>query len=340
MQKIYLLVSNTGDLLIGINMSKKNIEKIMYTKICPVCGKEFITLNNRKKYCCTNCNAAAYRDRNRVKHPKVCPICGKEFSARRSIDVYCSKECYEESKVIYRREHRVVKEAFKKTCPVCGKEFMTKLDRKIYCSDKCQWQAYRKEHLEEMRQKSRAHYHNNKEWYKKWEEANKEKRLRQKHEYYLNHKEEKKEYAELNKERIRVNKRNLHHKNKKDPSYRLLRKCRDFVHRCLKSTKLHRTHTILGYTPEELKKYLEANFYRSMNWEVQNWEIHHIRPLDTFNFLNEDGTDNYDVIREANSLDNLIPLLREDHKKVTAMYNSKGEWLSKEEIQQMFMGDK
>lgn len=318
-------------------MSKKNVE---YTRICPECGKEFTTSNKRKIRCCSNCNAAAYRNRNRVKHEKVCPICGKKFVANRSIDVYCSRECYEKSKIIYRRTHRVLKEQREKTCPICGNKFIGKNSQKRYCSKRCRWKAYHNEHSEELLKKARAHYYKNKEYYKKWEEENREKRLRQKHEYYLQHKEEKKEYAELNKERIRVSKRKLHHKNKKDPNYRLLRKCRDFVHRCLTGTKLYRTHSILGYTPEELRKHLEANFYGTMNWEVQNWEIHHIKPLDTFNFLNEDGTDNYDVIREANCLSNLIPLLKDDHKKVTAVYNSSGKWLSRQEIEQMFVGDK
>ena len=309
-----------------------------YKKICPVCDKEFITTNNRKKYCCSNCDATAYRDKHRVKHEKVCPICGKKFIARRSIDVYCSKECYEKSRVIYRKEHRVLKEQLEKVCPVCGKKFVGKNSQKTYCSRECRWQSYRIRHSEDLRKRSRAHYQNNKEWYKKWEEANREKRLRQKHEYYINHKEEIKERAEQNKERIRVNKRSLHHKNKQNPNYRLLRKCRDFVHRCLTSKKIYRTHVVLGYTPKELKNYLESNFYNDMSWEVQNWEIHHIKPVDTFNFLNEDGTDNYEAIREANSLSNLMPLFKEDHKKVTALYNSEGEWLSKEEIQQMFIG--
>ena len=321
-------------------MSKKSTRGNIYTKVCPECGKEFITSSKRKKYCCPNCTAAAYRDRHRVEHIKVCPICGKEFKARRSIDVYCSKDCYEKSKVSYRRTHKVLKERLEKTCPVCGKKFTGKNSQKIYCSRKCQWQAYRSKHLKELQKKSRDHYNSNKEWYKKWEEANRGKRLRQKHEYYISHKEEKKEYVQLNRERIKVNKRNLHHKNKQNPSYRLLRKCRDFVHRCLKSTKLYRTSFILGYTPEELKKHLEYNFYGNMNWDVRNWEIHHVKPLDTFNFLNEDGTDNYNVIKEANSLENLVPLFIEDHKKVTALYNAEGKWLNKEEIKQMVVGDK
>ena len=75
-----------------------------------------------------------------------------------------------------------------------------------------------------------------------------------------------------------------------------------------------------------------------MNWEVQDWEIHHIKPLDTFNFLNEDGTDNYNTIKEANCLNNLMPLFKEDHKKVTAVYNSEGRWLNRQEIEQIIIG--
>ena len=311
-----------------------------YKKICPVCGKEFITTNSRKKYCCANCDATAYRDRHRVKHEKICPICGKKFVVNRRLNVYCSRECYEKSKVIYRKEHRVLKEQLEKVCPVCGRKFVGKNSRRTYCSKECQCQAYKENHKEELLKKHRARYYENKEYYKKWEEANKEKRARQRHEYYVAHKEEIKERAILNKERRRIYSRNLHHKNKKKPVYRLIRKCRDFVHRCLNNKKLYRTYKILGYTPNDLRKHLEINFYGNMNWEVQDWDIHHIRPLDTFNFLNEDGTDNYDVIREANNLDNLIPLFKEDHKKVTALYLSENRYLSKEEIKQMFMGGK
>ena len=320
-------------------MESETLRTNEYEKECLTCGKKFTTLNERRLYCCDNCKAAHYRNKRKVKYPKICPICGKKFIAQRSIDVYCSRECYEHSKVNYRNEHKVIRESVNKVCPWCGKEFVTKVHKKIYCSRECKEKAYNYSHREQQRQKARIYYAKNKDKYKNWEEANREKRLRQKHEYYLNHKEEKKEYAELNKERIRVNKRNLHHKNKKDPNYRLLRKCRDFVHRCLTSTKLYRTHSILGYTPEDLRRHLENNFYGDMNWEVQNWEIHHIKPLDTFNFVNEDGTDNYDAIREANCLSNLIPLLKEDHKQVTAIYNSRGKWLSRQEIKELIVGE-
>ena len=133
-------------------------ESITYKRICPECGKEFTTSNERKIHCCVNCNAAAYRNRHRVKHEKVCPICGKKFVARRSIDVYCSKECYEESKVIYRHTHKVIKEQVKKVCPVCGKEFVGKNSRRTYCSRKCKEIAYKHTHAEEILKKSRARY--------------------------------------------------------------------------------------------------------------------------------------------------------------------------------------
>ena len=330
----YLLTSKTGEFFMGSKMSEVN----KYARVCPVCGKEFTTSNYRRIYCCSNCKAAFYRDKHRIKHEKVCPICGKKFFVNRSIDVYCSRDCYEKSKIIYRNEHKIIKEEIVKICPVCEKEFTTKVHNKLYCSSKCKGAAYRSSHREREKERSRIYYSKNKEVYKKWEERNREKRLTQKREYYKSHKEEKKEYARINKERIRVNKRALHHKKKQDPMYRLIRKCRDFVHRCLESPKLHKTQVILGYTPEELKKYLESNFYGNMNWDVRNWEIHHIKPLDMFNFLNEDGTDNYEAIKEANKLSNLFPLFVEDHKKLTNLYNSENRWLSKEEIKE-FIAD-
>ncbi len=301
-------------------------------KKCLTCGKEFITSNSRKKYCCDNCKAAAHRNKHKANHLKICPICGKEFIARRIIDVYCSRDCYEQSKVLYRQDHRIIKDNIGRTCPICGKEFTTKVHNKIYCSGKCKSAAYRKSHSEKELKRSRIYYQENKEKYKKWEEANRERRLRQKREYYAKHKEEKKEYAKANKERIRENKRNLHHKNKNNSIYRLIRKCRDLIYRCLKNKKLYKTQSILGYSPEELKEYLEANFYGGMSWEVNNWEIHHIKPLSAFNFVNEDGTDNYAAIREANQLCNLMPLFIDDHKKITNLYNFKNKCLSKEEI--------
>ena len=55
-------------------------------------------------------------------------------------------------------------------------------------------------------------------------------------------------------------------------------------------------------------------------------------------FINEDGTDNYDAIREANKLTNLFPLFIEDHKKLTNLYNSESRWLNKEEIKEFIIG--
>ena len=231
------------------------------------------------------------------------------------------------------------KSKYVRVCPICGIEFTTNVHNKKYCSSKCKGESYRRSHREHERERSRIYYSNNKEVYKRWEENNRERRLAQKREYYILHKEEKKEYARVHKERIRVSKRELHHKKKHDPMYRLIRKCRDFVHRCLESPKLYRTQSILGYTPEDLRKHLESRFYGNMNWEVRNWEIHHIKPLDTYNFLNEDGTDNYDVIREANKLSNLFPLFIEDHKKLTNLYNSENKWLKEEEIKEFVKGE-
>ena len=52
-------------------------------------------------------------------------------------------------------------------------------------------------------------------------------------------------------------------------------------------------------------------------WENfgKTWEIHHIKPLHTFDFI-KNGKIDHEQIKIANSLDNLQPLTKEDHYKI------------------------
>lgn len=71
---------------------------------------------------------------------RVCVICGKEFIGNGN-GKYCSRECrekgVEKQRVeAYRKTVSEVGETVK--CPVCGKEFKRGIKRRIYCSEKCQ----------------------------------------------------------------------------------------------------------------------------------------------------------------------------------------------------------
>lgn len=100
-------------------------------KVCPICGKEFTTTENRVKagrgkYCSKKCQFEALKKQILVK----CSVCNKEISKRIS-SVESNK-----TGVFYCKECLNKKRAKKnKICPVCGKEF---IDRKRkYCCIEC-----------------------------------------------------------------------------------------------------------------------------------------------------------------------------------------------------------
>ena len=346
-------------------MSKENKEKVIYTKICPVCGKEFQSHYNYSKFCSVECRTPSYYNNKKADkeiYNRICPVCGKSFSTTDKRKIYCNDRCTDKAcKIREKEERRKAMDAARKVCPTCGKVFKPNVHNQEFCCKKCLRKAKYKEYKNSIMHeyekvcptcgkqftalkrntiycssecRSRGAAIRNKEalreYKKRYREENKEHIARHLKEYCIAHKEE-----------LKV-KKNEYVKNrtKKDTVFRMKGICRAMVRRCLTNKKKDRTQNILGYSPNDLKEHLESLFYGDMCWEVQNWEIHHIRPLDTYSFINEDGTDNYEAVREANVLDNLIPLFKEDHKKLSVLYTSEEKWLNKEEIQQMFMGDK
>ena len=72
----------------------------MHPKICAFCGKEFVALSAKGKYCSLECNNKAFLkrqfERRKKEHPEdvlVCPCCGKEFFRSKANPVYCSYVC-------------------------------------------------------------------------------------------------------------------------------------------------------------------------------------------------------------------------------------------------------
>ena len=146
------------------------------TKICPSCGKEFITLQSKsKKYCSEKCN----HERNEHYMIYNCDICGKEMRIKKALyqelldgkrkTITCSYECAAKTKhtghnivcencgkEFYRREYHINKnkhqfcsntcqmeyqhkEKFEiRKCQICGKEFeCSKISTQRFCSNKC-----------------------------------------------------------------------------------------------------------------------------------------------------------------------------------------------------------
>lgn len=61
--------------------------------ICPVCGKEFVTDKNAKRYCSKRCRKKANsKPKPMMVKSLKCDWCGKEFLSERR-KKYCCKEC-------------------------------------------------------------------------------------------------------------------------------------------------------------------------------------------------------------------------------------------------------
>lgn len=152
-----------------------------YTKVCPNCGKEFVTdEKNRRKYCSDKCAQEWNRNRTRNAQNKraeklviICAVCGKEFEGKSTQAKYCSKECRNAAMVEHnRKRHAAMRETpegreklreqrkknrkpaqkrkkqekthqeqMTKVCALCGNEFETSSHSAKYCSDKCRRKA-------------------------------------------------------------------------------------------------------------------------------------------------------------------------------------------------------
>ena len=76
--------------------------------VCPICKREFITNNKKKRFCSILC-----QERDKKMHYKpmpetarVCPVCNKTFYSSHGGKKYCSNECY--IKARSQRESRYV----------------------------------------------------------------------------------------------------------------------------------------------------------------------------------------------------------------------------------------
>ena len=70
--------------------------KEVFRRVCPVCGKSFITTDGKKIYCCDDCRyrnkAAKAAEKRKVFH-RFCKECGTEFDTTNGRKVFCCREC-------------------------------------------------------------------------------------------------------------------------------------------------------------------------------------------------------------------------------------------------------
>ena len=148
----------------------------------------------------------------------------------------------------------------------------------------------RKEYLKEYTKKNKE---KKRDYDKEYNEKNKE--IRAKH--YAENKDEvnriSREWYEKNKEYRKEYKRKyINNLRSTDPLVKVKDSIRSLIRQSLKKkgySKKSRTHDILGCSFEKFKLHLENQFKPWMNWGNYGsyWEIDHIKPIENYNFNNE-----------------------------------------------------
>ena len=246
---------------------------------------------------------------------------------------YKNKEKQKEHNKKYYEDHREELGIQRRKNYSDNSEKINKCRRKKYWEDveKSRKQAREKywNDIDKSRKQWKEKYHKNKErikkqrsrpenkkkisnWHKKHYIENSEKILDQNRKYKETHRKENKEY---NKKYYQEHKkeRNEWHimKMKTDPNYRFARMIRSRQYQALKGKrKVGSAVRDMGCTVEEGRKFVEMQFYGNLNWNSPDLELHHKKPLHTFNL--EDRKQ----FLEAFHYTNIQPLTKEDHDRI------------------------
>ena len=121
-------------------------------------------------------------------------------------------------------------------------------------------------------------------------------------EYQLKHREYQKEYKRL---------------KRLDPIFRLKENLRTYFYRTI-TLKSKSVFKYLGCTLDEFKTHIEVKFNHKMNWENYGdyWEVDHIRPIESFNFKDENE------IIECWNYKNLQPLTKNKNRIKSNKYEN------------------
>ena len=180
--------------------------------------------------------------------------------------------------------------------------------------------VYRENNREQCVQKSKRYYRENRyrllEYFKQYRKDNRERCLEVEREWYYKNKEYKnqksREWYEENRERYNERVR----ENYKRPEVKLARFMRGCIRKML-TEKNAPTFEMIGYTPQELRDHIEAQFEEGMSWDNHgtDWHIDHIVPIA---WLIEQGETDPAVI---NALSNLQPMWASENLSKGAKYD-------------------
>jgi len=102
-----------------------------------------------------------------------------------------------------------------------------------------------------------------------------------------------------------------------DPLYAIVRRLRGRLWHALRgSIKAASTFDLVGCSPSELMRHIEAHFVDGMSWSNRSeWHIDHIRPCDSYDMSKEDQQ------RKCFHYTNLRPLWRTDNLRKGKKYD-------------------
>ncbi len=237
---------------------------------------------------------------------KICTKCGKEkILSKFGKHPWC--------KVCKRIADKEYNDKNKEKIAKQTKKYRDKNKEKI--SQKAK--KYRDKNKEKIRVKKKQDYEDNKEYIltrnKNWLKKNKVKMDKYLKEYRIENKKQiqlkVKEYKIRNKEKI--NKQSVQ-KRKDDSNFRILGNLRTRLSKVLKgNSKSKSTIELLGCTIHELRKHLQSQFLKGMNWDnygKNGWEIDHIKPCASFDLSDPKEQ------KHCFNYTNLQPLWGEDNR--------------------------
>lgn len=196
------------------------------------------------------------------------------------------------------------------------KEYHREYGKKYYQrnKEKIRRMARENEQRPEVKKRRKEHrknyYETHKEMFrslkKRYHEEHREEILKDGKRYYQEHKEEKREYE----------RRHKNDKRHTSPEYKLRENLRRRLHQALKVY----TNTGKIYSSKEYgidyKAIIEHLKPFPADFSSGSYNAHHLKPLCTFKFINEDGTQNLEAIKEAFKPENHKIITEEEHKEI------------------------
>ena len=184
-------------------------------------------------------------------------------------------------------------------------------DGKQCCCSQCISEYNRRwRDLNPEKQREKSNYYQ--ETRMRWREANIEKLRANSRRWAKNHPEKQSkgdpEWRKKNPEKAKKIRKKANAKRRATPKGHLGNIISSHIRQSLKGTKSHRPwEGLIGYTVNDLKRYLEKQFSDGMSWDnygLRGWHIDHIIPISVFNFEKAEDID----FKRCWALNNLRPL--------------------------------